>query len=94
MWTTADLSSRKKLVQPGVVIHIYNLNIQEAEAGGVLDIEGQLGLHNEQPELQHEILFQNKMPTKAQTTHNNKTKQGRMSLICHKVVAIVLTVPL
>lgn len=68
VWTTVDLTSTKKLVQPGVV----NFNIQEAEAGGALDLEGQPGLHNE---------FQNSqsysMRFCLKTKHQQKPKQIR-----------------
>lgn len=80
VWTTVDLTSTKKLVQPGVVIHIYNLNIQEAEAGGALDLEGQPGLHNEfQNNQSYSMKFclKTKYQKKPKQIYDSKTELGQ-----------------
>lgn len=37
---------RNKCTLPGGVVHVYNPSIQEIEAGGMLQAQGQPGLHS------------------------------------------------
>lgn len=42
-----DLKKRKN---PGLLVHNHNPHIQEAEAGGLLQVQSQFGIHNKYQE--------------------------------------------